>query len=97
MLKLTTSLLICAVLTFAGASAEEATDTDAADTEDTRAIKVKTRTQKLSDACGIFDEARQACKDLRTACKKAVNSEKPECTALPAEQSARADGVVLTD
>lgn len=76
------ALLVCLISAHPGIAEEIATE-DAAASEDTRAIKVKTRTQKLAEACGVFDEAVQACSDLRKACKKPVNSSKDECVGLP--------------
>ncbi len=92
MLKLCASLIICAALAVGGASAEETSASDTSEAKNTRAIKVKTRTQKLADACGAFDEAKKPCQRLRKACKKPVNNSKPECTALPAQEAASTEG-----
>lgn len=97
MLKFWAGLLICAAMAAGGVSAEETTTSAADETEDTRAIKVKTRTQKLADACGVFDEARPSCQNLRKACNKPVNNEKSECTALPAEEAATTEETASTE
>jgi len=71
MLKLCASLIICAALAVGGASAEETSASDTSEAENTRAIKVKTRTQKLADACGAFDECKKAVPTTSQSLQKA--------------------------
>lgn len=88
MLRIALSLLASAMLFTSVAEAQNDTGSGGKAAGETKAVKVKTRTQKLALACGDYEASKPSCKNLRTACKKKVNKGKAECKALPVEKAA---------